>query len=46
MNALTVILSFAVLSFVALSLYLIQDFMKPLVIAAAVVVLLMLVLRR
>jgi hypothetical protein len=46
MKPLTVILAFALLAFVALSLYLVQDFMGPLAIAAVAFVLIMIFLRR
>ena len=46
MKPLTIILSFALLAFVALSLYLVQDFVGPLAIATAAFVLIMIFLRR
>jgi hypothetical protein len=46
MKPLTVILSFALLSASALGLYLLKDFMGPLAIAAAVLVLILVFLRR
>jgi len=46
MKPLSVILSFALLAFTALALYLLKDFMGPLAIAVAAVVLILLVLKR
>lgn len=46
MKPLDVIMSFALLAFAALALYLAKDFIGPLAIAAAVFVLLLLFLRR
>ena len=46
MNPLAVILSFAMLAFAALVLYLLKDFIGPLAIAAVVLVLILFFIRR